>query len=108
MGGAAQAKHEDGSQAYIEPVSDPASGGVPWQVVRRGCRPMITGALVLLVADRTTLTSHDHSGWLEPGPFARALPISSFPGVAGEPGLAASSIRLVLPYDFARSRRGWL
>jgi hypothetical protein len=60
VSGAAQAKYEDGFQAYIEPVSDPAFESVPWQVVKAALPPNDRGALVLFVADSTTLTSHDH------------------------------------------------
>lgn len=53
--------YEDGFQAYAEPVSDPAFEGAGWETVRAAVPANDEGASVLFVADRTTLTSEDHS-----------------------------------------------
>jgi hypothetical protein len=58
--GAAQATYEDGFQAYIAPVRDPAFDSVPWQVMKAALPPNDHGALVLFVADRTAA---DRVGW---------------------------------------------
>lgn len=55
----AQAQYADG-QAYLEPVSDPASEGAPWQAVKAAVPAGDSGASVLFIADTTTLTLADH------------------------------------------------
>ena len=57
---AAQALYEDGFQAYVEPVSDPAFEGVSWQEVRASVPANDNGAAVLFIVDTMTLTIPDH------------------------------------------------
>jgi hypothetical protein len=57
--GATRAKCQDGFQAHVESVSDPAFDSVPWQVAKAALPPNDRGVFGLFVADRTTLTSHD-------------------------------------------------
>ena len=53
-------EYEDGFRAYLEPVSDPAFDGAPWEAVRAAVSPDDHGASVLFIADSTTLASLDH------------------------------------------------
>jgi hypothetical protein len=57
---AARAQYEDDFQAYVEPVSDPAFEGAPWQEVRASVPANDNGAAVLFIADTTTLAAPDH------------------------------------------------
>ena len=54
-------EYEDGFRAYLEPVSDPAFDGAPWEAVSAAVPPENRGAAVLFIADRTTFASPDHS-----------------------------------------------
>jgi hypothetical protein len=56
---AAQAQYEDGFQACIEPVSDPAFDRATWQAVKAAAPANDHGASVLFAADSTTLTQPD-------------------------------------------------
>jgi hypothetical protein len=53
-------EYEDGFRACLEPVSDSAFDGVPWEAVREAVPPADHGAAVLFIADSTTLASPDH------------------------------------------------
>ncbi len=53
-------ENEDGFRAYLEPVSDPAFDGAPWQAVRAAVPANPHGASVLFIADSTALTAPDH------------------------------------------------
>jgi len=53
-------ENEDGFRADLEPVSDPAFDGAPWEAVRAAVPPDDHGAAVLFIADSTTLASADH------------------------------------------------
>ena len=57
---AARAQYEDGFQAYIELVSDPAFDRAAWQAVRAAVPANDHGASVLFIADSTTPTQPDH------------------------------------------------
>jgi len=48
------------SGACLEPVSDSAFDGVPWEAVREAVPPDDHGAAVLFIADSTTFASPDH------------------------------------------------
>ena len=51
---------EEGFRAYLEPVSDPAFDGAGWEEVKATVPANEHGALVLFIADSTTLTRPDH------------------------------------------------
>jgi hypothetical protein len=53
-------ENENGFRAYLEPVSDPAFDGVPWQAVKAAVPANADGASVLFIADSTALTAPDH------------------------------------------------
>jgi hypothetical protein len=53
-------EYEDGFRAYLEPVSDSAFDGAPWEAVRAAVPPDDHGAAVLFIADSTTSASPDH------------------------------------------------
>jgi hypothetical protein len=56
----AQRENADGFRAYVEPISDPAFDRVSWEAVKAAVPANSHGALVLFVADSTTLTLPDH------------------------------------------------
>jgi hypothetical protein len=53
-------ENEDGFRAYLEPVSDPAFGGVTQQAAKAAVPANADGASVLFIADSTALTGPDH------------------------------------------------
>ena len=53
-------EYEDGFRACLEPVSDPAFGGAPWDAARKAVPSDDHGAAVLFLADTTTFASPDH------------------------------------------------
>ena len=53
-------ENDDGFQAYVEPVSDPAFDRASWQEVKAAVPANGQGASVLFIADGTALSSPDH------------------------------------------------
>jgi hypothetical protein len=58
--GEALREYEDGFRACLEPVSDSAFDGVPWDAVREAVPADDHGAAVLFIADSTAFASPDH------------------------------------------------
>jgi hypothetical protein len=56
----AQDDYEDGFQANVDPVDDPAFDGATWQVVKAAMPVSDRRAAVLFIADHVTLTSPEH------------------------------------------------
>src|SRR5579863_6630171 len=56
----AQQENQDGFRAYLVPVSYPAFDHLGWEAVRAALPVGDRGALVLFIADSTTLNSPDH------------------------------------------------
>jgi hypothetical protein len=54
---AAEEEDEDGFQARVDPVDDPAFDGASWQTVKAAMPVGDRSAAVLFIADRVTLTS---------------------------------------------------
>jgi hypothetical protein len=57
---AARQENDEGFQAWVEPVGDPALDGTAWEELRAHVPPNQNGICVLFVVDEVTIGSPDH------------------------------------------------
>jgi uncharacterized protein DUF6924 len=67
-------EYDEGFRAYLEPASDPAFGGFPWETVKAAVPANAHGAPVLFIADRPALANVGLGGFRGRGGRKRRIP----------------------------------